>query len=537
MKKSFTIANLVFIALSTLGFSNTIHVPAEQPSIQAGIDAAVNGDTVLVAPGTYVENIHFSGKTISVASSHGPLETVIDGSNPSIPEQGSVVSFNDGEDFNALLQGFTLTLGSGNEIASWYISGGGICCDASSPTIRNNIIKGNTAPHYGGGISCVNGANPRIQYNVIDGNSADDGGGVSCDQGSSPRIISNEISGNVCNNWGGGIYSIQGSPTISQNRILNNTTGIFGHGGGIFGVEFDGDIRGNYIYSNSASQAGAIHCFGEGQITNNQIYNNEAAGSGGGVTASHVVFTNNTLIGNTAAVCGGGVCIFDNCSLNITNSIIWNNEAPSGPEIKIVSAKWGSELSIRHSAVKGGQGQVDVDYGAILYWGNGMIEDDPLFVDEAGDDLHLTYNSPCRNAGDNNAVIEPIDYEGDPRIAWNGTVDMGADEFHSHLYITGQKTPGGTIEGRLVGRPETSPVGLFLGSAILESSMPTAWGHFLLAPPWYLFGPLGSIPSDGILNITTVIPSLPPAPYDLYLQGLVGLNPDSLTNACLLEVR
>ena len=59
----------------------TIHVPADQPTIQAAINAASNGDTVLVSPGTYFENINFIGKAITVKSASGPAVTIIDGSN------------------------------------------------------------------------------------------------------------------------------------------------------------------------------------------------------------------------------------------------------------------------------------------------------------------------------------------------------------------------------------------------------------------------------------------------------------------------
>jgi len=66
--------------MAPAAFSATIHVPADQPTIQAGIDAAANGDTVLVAAGTYNETINFMGKAITVASVSGPRDTIIDGS-------------------------------------------------------------------------------------------------------------------------------------------------------------------------------------------------------------------------------------------------------------------------------------------------------------------------------------------------------------------------------------------------------------------------------------------------------------------------
>ncbi|MHC4942791.1 MAG: hypothetical protein ACYTG7_07195 [Planctomycetota bacterium] len=115
-------------------------------------------------------------------------------------------------------------------------------------------------------------------------------------------------------------------------------------------------------------------------------------------------------------------------------------------------------------------------------------------------------------------------------------MDMGADEFYTHLYVTGDKSPGGSIQGKLVGLPGTSSVGLFFGSGILETPLPTAWGGFHLQAPWCLI-PLFPIPADGVLKLPALIPHTPPAPYDLPLQALIGLSPDSLTNLEVLEVR
>ena len=94
---------LAFLSLGLDSLASTIHVPQDQPTIQAGIDAATNGDTVLVAPGTFVENINFIGKAITVESSGGPSVTIIDGA-----QRSSVVTFNNGETLASVLSGFTI---------------------------------------------------------------------------------------------------------------------------------------------------------------------------------------------------------------------------------------------------------------------------------------------------------------------------------------------------------------------------------------------------------------------------------------------
>lgn len=78
----------LILSAAVLSAQNTVHVPSDQPSIQAGINAANSGDTVLVAPGTYYENIDFLGKAITLQSQSGAAVTTINGQN-----SGSVVTF------------------------------------------------------------------------------------------------------------------------------------------------------------------------------------------------------------------------------------------------------------------------------------------------------------------------------------------------------------------------------------------------------------------------------------------------------------
>lgn len=59
---------LPLVILPTLAIAGTINIPADYPTIQEGTDTASAGDTVLVQPGTYVENINYNGKNIVVGS-------------------------------------------------------------------------------------------------------------------------------------------------------------------------------------------------------------------------------------------------------------------------------------------------------------------------------------------------------------------------------------------------------------------------------------------------------------------------------------
>ena len=209
---------IIVFTIPVLAFTKTIYIPQDYPSIQQGIDAASNGDMVSVAPGTYVENIDFLGKAITVQSEQGPDVTVIDGGNPVNPDIGSVVYFHSGEGLDSILDGFTLTHGSGTNLGS-IVCGGGICCwPNSSPTIENNVIYGNSVSQSGGGIACYGHSCPTIANNVIFENEAIHAGGIMCNA-SSPTIMNNTIYGNNATKGGGIYWTSTCSPNIT-NKIL-----------------------------------------------------------------------------------------------------------------------------------------------------------------------------------------------------------------------------------------------------------------------------------------------------------------------------
>jgi len=136
-------------------------------TIQEGINAAANGDTILVMPNTYTIHmpISFKGKAIMVRSQDGPKTTIIQISPPlQDATRGGVVVFETGEGPESILEGFTMTGGTGTQgyyYATSYL-GGGVFCFRSSPTIKDNVIINNIMPlgttgiyGYGGGVACV----------------------------------------------------------------------------------------------------------------------------------------------------------------------------------------------------------------------------------------------------------------------------------------------------------------------------------------------------------------------------------------------
>jgi len=225
-----SIANLTkaFVALLCIPvLANVINVPDDYGSIQEGVNASSYGDTVLVQPGMYVENINFNGHSIVLGSlflTTGDTsyisQTVIDGDSA-----GTVIVFDSGEDSAASLIGFYICNGNGST------DGGGIRIINSDPAITSNEICFNVVPlgQKGPGIYCKFSSS-RLEDNDIHDNISDgftsyaSGGGISCD--SSSLVISNNYIHHNQSCFGGGISTIFSTCTIAGNYISDNETTI-----------------------------------------------------------------------------------------------------------------------------------------------------------------------------------------------------------------------------------------------------------------------------------------------------------------------
>lgn len=209
-----------------------INVPADYQTIGEAISNAESGDQIVVAPGTYNEDIDFMGKNIKLISSNPSDKAIVETTIIMGSGNGPVVKIDSGEDATAILSGFTITGGN-------YQHGGGLNIGSmtltTSPTIRNNIFKNNQAT-YGGAIY-VHISNSLIEDNEFVYNQATmSGGAIHISSQGTTTIKNNIFERNGSETFGGAIFVSMANPTISDNIFTDNNAG---YGGGAVSIGAD----------------------------------------------------------------------------------------------------------------------------------------------------------------------------------------------------------------------------------------------------------------------------------------------------------
>lgn len=495
------------------------HVFAGQ-SIQAAIVGAANGDRVLVHPGTYLEALDLFGKTIDVIGTDGAALTVIDASGLG----GAVVELGGGGS-GPRLEGLTLTGGVG--VGAGPRNGGGIHGGDSFTCVVRCVVTGNHVTGDGGGIH-VTGGTLTLDESDVHGNTAgQDGGGLFTVE--DLVVLGGSLVGNQAGRHGGGARVRGHSCVLTDVVIAANVAGI-GDGGGVHhersseffvrtAVErcrFHGNVagaRGGGMFG--ATDTLAPFVFAITTVRATAFSNNTAASEGGGArfdTGGTLSFDHATIAGNGSTSGGaGGVHVANAVTWTVTNTISWAN-TPSGiggPKLPSVST---SDTQGNHP-------------------GPGNLSADPLLLDVAADDIHLAWTSPCRDQGASPFSPTAFDFEGDP-LGADAAEDIGADEFHPHLWLVGPPTLGRTVELKIAGAPGGGPLLLFVGSDLLATPLATPFGDFDLAAPIVTF-PLGAFPSGAVYSQSTAIPATA-ATGELFLQAFTGA---AVTNALVVTVR
>jgi predicted outer membrane repeat protein len=389
--------------------AETIFVPSDFATIQAGIDAAMDEDTVLVASGIYAgdgnRDIDFTGKEIVVMSEYGPGQTIIDCEGSITQHRGFYFHNNEGSE--TILDGFTVTNGQEDY-------GGAILCTSSSPTVFNCILSGNHADYSGGGMACDN-SSPVLMDCTITQNTAETyGGGIYC-TGSRPVISGCMVNENTTSGYGGGISMDESSPHI-DNCIVNANEATYTTGG-IYCTGSSPVIRHCTISHNVTSNfVGAITCDGSpcATITNCIIAENSAEAECGAILCrgSDPVITNCTFYGNTANTYTGGIYC-ESASPIITNCILWED---SLDEIYITD---GNPV-ITYTDIEGG------------WEGEGNIDSIPLFIDPLNDDFYLQNGSPCIDTGDPYSRLD-LDESRNDMGAYGGTGNYPEGVIGGHM--------------------------------------------------------------------------------------------------------
>jgi hypothetical protein len=345
-------------------------------TIQHGIEVASNGDTVLVHPGVYKENINLMGKNITVGSlllATGDegyiLQTVIDGNH-----NDHVVTLASGETAAARLTGFTITNGYAHGTSSPGYHGGGVFCLNSNPTLTHLKVSGNEAVQEGGGLYFAH-----------------------CSATVQGVIVTNNLVGG----GGGGIRYSYGSVSLENAIIAHNSSR--GGGAGIQFYHSDGTIKNALIADNSGgAKGGGLHFDG-----------------------CSPTFINVTVVGNWTAGHGGGLNVSYMSEPTLVNSIVWGNS----PEQIYFDPDWGGEaVTIEYSDIQGGEAGIVTNGLGPVHWGSGNVSASPEFVNIGLGNYHLADGSPCIAAG--RAAGAPVtDLEGNPRPNPVGSrPDLGAYE-------------------------------------------------------------------------------------------------------------
>ncbi len=368
--------------------------------IQSAVDAATDGDTVLVtngvynaggragfpAGGTLLTNRVVIHKPVTVASVNGPELTIIAGQKPRADTAVRCVYLTNG----ATIVGFTFSNGATRVVGFAPDDyGGGVYADGSSAVVSNCIVSGCVA-FYGGG-SCGG----TIYNSRFENNEADGGGGAL-----RSTLDHCAFFGNVSINGGAGF-----DVTMNQCTMQRNTARDQG------GCVYLGTVNNSILCNNtSAWSSGYLQNGGAAfaATINNSLLINNRAGKYGGATINCSLY-NCTVSSNSAGLEGGGV--YDSTQYNC---IVYFNSAPSGMNYTRGSSSFSCTLPLPGS-------------------GSGNISNDPQFVSNDGTNYQLRASSPCINRGTNSYVVGIVDLEGNPRIG-NYIVDMGAYEYGWYGY-------------------------------------------------------------------------------------------------------
>ncbi len=448
-------------------------------TIQAALDAAPDGATVLICPGEYAEDLLLEGKGLTVASTDGAAATTVLGSGV-----GAVFTIGDAD--GVVLEGLTVTGGvaesggGGVDVSDSRIEiractftgnlggfGGGLLANDCDLTVEDSEFLLNEAVHGGGGAyvevsageitGCLFQENEselggglgvhdgamEIRDNEFVGNDADAsdtsaGGGGIWAYGD-VDIICNTITANRSDRYAGGLFALGGAGDILGNLITDNSAG--NDGGGVYLYTSEAWFSGNQLtYNTSSDDGGGMRArLSSALIEDNIISFNTATSEGGGGKLSHAAneFIGNILEGNVAGDEGGGIEL-DNDASTISDCTFLNNTGEYGGGLHSVDTV--SELLIQTSTFHGNTASA---CGGALY-----IEDEPYEVTVTH--VVATENTAAWGAGicvrwSDDTVVRNSVIHGNAATGGGGALYYeGSDGWLLQVSATGNSAPTGS---------------------------------------------------------------------------------------------
>jgi hypothetical protein len=386
--------------------------------IQAGIDSASTGDTVVVLVGTYTDagnrDLDFGGTNLVLMSDAGSATTIID-----CGDAGRGLHFHNGEDTTAVVRGFTIT----NAVAD---SGAGAFCESGSdPRFEDCIFLENTAQNHGGGLCCLT-SSPIVRGCTFEGNVANQdgspggyGGGMACLSSASVLIVDTDFVSNQAYYLGGGLYAYY-SPLTCEGCVFSGNNIIqYGSSGGGAALGFsDGATFTGCTFTengNASTVVGAgLHADASDMTVTDCRFVDNTAGSASGANLANEsdgTITGCTFAGNTTTWGGtaGGIRCASSSNPTISNCTFTDNRGHhilcqgASPTVEYsilaftdlgdpVACMVGTETPHVHHCVVYGNAGTDTLCGGNFHDIANVL---PLFCDRLNGDYTLCADSPC----------------------------------------------------------------------------------------------------------------------------------------------
>ena len=405
--------NLLTTLLLVLSFvgpaGSSVHrVPHDHGSINEALAAAADGDTVLVAPGTYSgplnRGLELGEKDLCIVSESGPEVTVID-----CEQEDRAFLFSSAQSLDTTLSGFTIRNG-------FETYGAGIKFDVSSAArIVNCIFENGRADRqgfqgHGGAITCYPSACPVIEACVFVGNYAERSGGAISAVGAQPVVVGCTFEDNRADLWGGGLSARYSSSPVIRDCVFTGNSAL-ALGGAVYlkdciaSTVVRCQFQGNWSLGPATGWGGAVYC---GRRSSAFLafctFESNSAERGGGVATDDGAapeIVNCTFFGNQATD-GAGVSVGEQCHPTLVNTIIAFSQAGN--------AVWchpqGSP-DVYRTVIYGNPGGDWVGcLGADIYEHHNMHVD-PLFCldQNPGQPYSLHVDSPCAPENNSQGVL------------------------------------------------------------------------------------------------------------------------------------